>query len=412
MIVSGTKSFAGSGYHGHLVPLGEMEVLEARWRALEAESDCSFFLTWSWIGPWLRLQLNRTQLFLYECHRDGLLIALAIVCFDTTVRHLFFRSKTISLNECPRESYRMFIEYNGLLVRSGHETAIMDQFVADVCASNPDWDEIRLPNVPEKLVRTTRAQQLDLKRITDEELTVWIAPLHHTDDLESILNRLSKNRRWQIRRSIKEYEKEGPLTINAAHNAEQARAYFTLMGVVHTERWNRVGKSGSFSQAEWVTFHCDLIDFAFDRGEIQMLQIRCGERPIGYLYNFVREDSVLMLQSGFVREASNKLRPGYVSHLLSMQYNAARGAHHYNFLAGDAELKHVLGVADTSLISLRLQRPRFKFTVESILIHIYRPLRRALQGLRSTKVEKIFTRVMCMTVVGGNLWNEGQNYIF
>ncbi|UOV04931.1 hypothetical protein MUU75_17950 [Pseudoxanthomonas mexicana] len=33
--------------------LPAMDVLEARWRALETRSRASFFLSWCWIGTWL-----------------------------------------------------------------------------------------------------------------------------------------------------------------------------------------------------------------------------------------------------------------------------------------------------------------------------------------------------------------------
>jgi CelD/BcsL family acetyltransferase involved in cellulose biosynthesis len=64
-----------------------------------------------------------------------------------------------------------------------------------------------------------------------------------------------------------------------------------------------------------------------------------------------------MVQSGFLEPASNADRPGFVCHLLAMEYNAARGAIVYDFLGGDADYKRVLGTRTTTQAALRLQKP-------------------------------------------------------
>ena len=38
--------------------INSLDVCSESWKQLERKSDCSFFLSWSWIGTWLRL-LNR-----------------------------------------------------------------------------------------------------------------------------------------------------------------------------------------------------------------------------------------------------------------------------------------------------------------------------------------------------------------
>ena len=35
-------------------PLANLDSLEVMWRDLQARADCSFFLSWQWIGCWLR----------------------------------------------------------------------------------------------------------------------------------------------------------------------------------------------------------------------------------------------------------------------------------------------------------------------------------------------------------------------
>src|SRR5690606_14565455 len=96
--------------------------------------------------------------------------------------------------------------------------------------------------------------------------------------LDDILSTLSRNRRWQIRRSIRHYEQTaGPLDCQSAQSAEQALEWFEQMGELHTRRWNRDGLAGSFANPIWVEFHRRLIGRAFDRQEIQLLKITAGD---------------------------------------------------------------------------------------------------------------------------------------
>jgi hypothetical protein len=53
--------------------------------------------------------------------------------------------------------------------------------------------------------------------------------------IDGYLASLSRNRRGQIRRSMKAYEQGGSLDINESENLEQALLYFDRLKVLHTE---------------------------------------------------------------------------------------------------------------------------------------------------------------------------------
>lgn len=364
---SDTRSLRGT-----FQEIGSLAAREAQWRALEAQADCSFFVSWSWIGPWLRLIRGHVSLLVYECHEGDDLIALAVIARHTVRRRKVFESRTISLNELRRSGFDMCIEYNGMLARKGQERRALQQLVTDAVRALGDWDELQLTNVRDDELQGLSLEHLGVQLVRDLDHSTWIAPLDRQTTLESLFARMSSNRRSKIRRAFKEYEKQGALTIDEAPSVEKALEYFKAMGVLHTQRWNRVGLAGSFANPNWVAFHEDLIAAAFSRGEVQLLRIRCGAREIGFIYNFVWRNAVLMLQSGFASESSNLLRPGYVSHLLAMQLNGQMGRTQYDFLLGDSEYKNVLAEPIVRLVSGRMQRRRIKFLVENGMVGLYR----------------------------------------
>lgn len=100
--------------------LPAMDVLEARWRALEARSRCSFFQSWIWIGTWLRTLCPLPRACLLTIREDGQPIALGIVVEQR--RGFALGLKHVRLHEVgDRTLDSITIEFNGLLAVAGRE---------------------------------------------------------------------------------------------------------------------------------------------------------------------------------------------------------------------------------------------------------------------------------------------------
>ena len=60
-------------------PLPPLADVERRWRELEARSRASVFLSWLWIGTWLRRLCPLSRARLLSVHANGELVALGVV---------------------------------------------------------------------------------------------------------------------------------------------------------------------------------------------------------------------------------------------------------------------------------------------------------------------------------------------
>lgn len=369
----------GDNYQATLTRLtsSDLEALAPRWRALESRCDCSFFQSWSWMGSWLAIAIERVELYLFECRRSDETVALATLSRATIRRRHLFRVTQLTLNDAPPSSgVSMNIEYNDLLALQDQQLLAWRELLKALHLSPIKWDELALPSITQLRTSELGALNSPLAIVIDEDLTPWSCDITSmASNPDAPFERMSKNRRWQIRRSLKEYEKEGALEVDEASTIDDALQIFAEMEKFHTERWQRVGQGGSFANARWPVFHRKVIESAFNRHEIQLLRIRCGARPIGYIYSFVWRRRIYMLQTGFAQEASNVLRPGYVSHLLSMQLNARIGNTIYDFMWGDAEYKSVLAEPGPQLHHIRMQRQQLKLMIENGLVWLYRKLR-------------------------------------
>ena len=367
---------------GKVTPLDSIADLEIEWRALEQQCDGSFFTSWSWIGPWLQTTGRKAGLFVYRCYRrrheqPDELIALCVLGRSRVQRRRLFQANTLALNEIRSKGCNMSIEYNSLLAHRDVEAQAWHRFILDLCAADTEWEELCLSAIPRRCFDYLQNRALPTEILVDEQLSPWIVDLGAADTLDRLLSRYSSRRRWHIRRAMREYEKEGSLEILAAKTREQALRYFDRMCDLHTRRWNQLGQSGSYANPLRTAFHRELINRNFDRGEIQLLQVRCADRIIGYLYTFLWRGGVYGLQSGFHIESDNIKSPGYISHCLAMVFSAQRGMRSYDFLCGDSEYKKNLARPGEPLVWCRLQRPHWKFTLENLLLKVHRRLRPA-----------------------------------
>jgi len=371
--------------------VSDIAIIGVAWRALEPHCDASFFQSWGWVGTWLASLPAETRPMLFTAEVDAQPVGLAVVVPQKLRRHGLIASRALFLQETGRRDYDFIVEHNGILVKRGLERSVFDEFLRLLASEGGGWDEFFISGIraDDVLFDGALAERHGLRlRVlrSSSSRYVDLADLRATGC--DYLSMLSSNTRYQIRRAIRRYEESGPLQLTTADSLEQAQCFFGQLKVLHQAYWTAKGESGSFARESWERFHRNLIDARFHHGEIQLIRIAAGDRVVGYLYNFVRNGWVYVLQSGFAYENDSALHPGYVCHYLAIQYNLERSAGIYDFLAGDARYKSSLARGDHPLVWVVLQRRRLKFWLEDSL----RALRRLGRGVDATTRSEVVSR--------------------
>jgi CelD/BcsL family acetyltransferase involved in cellulose biosynthesis len=186
---------------------------------------------------------------------------------------------------------------------------------------------------------------------------------------------LSANARQQLRRAVRDYERNGPLQLQAAETPEQALSFFTALKDLHRASWERRGRPHAFSGAFFEPFHRLLINRSLSQGAVQLLRASAGDRTIGYLYNFRLGSRVYAYQSGFA-DADPRKRPGVVTHALAIRHAFRSGAQVYDFMAGHNQLKESFATECQPMLWQVVQQPRPAFRLENL----GRRLKRAVTG--------------------------------
>jgi len=348
-----------------LPPLDE---LEAIWSRLDIAGTHSFFLTWAWIGTLLRCLPSPPQVRLLRAKRGSETVALAVLTLKRTVRagvpvmHGWLNATGDPAYDC------ITIEHNGF--------ASAGVRVADLWSAFGEWFATGITAANEILVIATDPETALLSRShfdLEHRDTGFRTPLQNLGDLEGFMGSLSRNSRQKLRRSMRDYE--APLSVQVARDTETALAFLSEMRALHVRSWTRRGRRHAFTNPFFETFHRSLIRVGVDSGAVDLLRVSAGEKPIGYLYNFVRNGTVSSYQSGF-DDIDTRLRPGYVCHAVAIAHYAAAGMAEYDFLAGGNALKHSYGSQTYDLYWTRVRGNKIVVQVEGMMRKIWTTVRK------------------------------------
>ena len=275
--------------------------IASEWLDLQGRSNCSYFQSWGWIGTWLEQVALDLQPIVVRVWIENCLIGLGVFVSSHIRRHLIIRSNALFLHEYPFDDRDMVIEYNGLLAARNHEQAVYSKTVNHLFQTNKHCDEIFFSAMDDSVDLTCLppCEERFVPRIIEESAAQMVELDKFGQGVESYLATLSKNRRAQIRRSLRLYQEHAPLTLREAGSIEEVLFFFDGLKVLHTERWRSKGHGGSFAKSRWEAFHRALVCRRFPEREISLLEVSNADGPIGYLYNFLWRDHVYVLQTGF-----------------------------------------------------------------------------------------------------------------
>lgn len=362
---------ANTEYLGTIVRIPNPQAVAAAWRELEQNCHPSFFLSWTWIGPWANLVSQYTELYLFTAEAGGSLVAL---CF-LTISHVkklkgLIHLRQVGLNEFMNHKCNMIIQYNGILARDQDRKGAWQALCNCLTGWDKKWDELALSSITQthlnEITRDCHIPELTIEKVHRE----WRFPLApEFADINVLINQFKSKSRHQLRQAIKSLEKElGQLSLAVASNVSEGLAYFENMGKLHTERWHKAGKAGSFANQNWVAFHQDIIRNEFANDRILLIAIKSGATVIGYLYGHVYQNVAYMQQTGFATLEHNVMKPGYVSHVFAMAYCAGQGLRGYDFLPDeDTSYKKFFTSPGEPIVWASFQKDSWKLRLEKLL---------------------------------------------
>jgi len=329
-------------------------------------------------------------------------VGLAVVCrrkawsFSPRGRTRWF------LNESGDARFdRLFIEYNKILVERSSADAITVACLEALMHRLRHSDQLVLSGIdPELETAASRvAGRLGLVVDVKEADTAWRIDLSKVrEEGGNYRVALGRNTRQAVSRAMRLYAERGPVKLRITETPSEALAAFDLLADLHQARW---GRRGSFTHPSFRRFHEELIARGVPVGAVRVSRTLVGEQTIGVLYNFVHDGWVLNYQSGLLYESDGRLKPGFVSHVLSAEDSISRGERGYDFMAGSAQHKSRLTNATYALKWITIGGDSLERRIEARLRRAKVLLRAQAANLRRTWLDLLRSSAKPTTVRAG-----------
>lgn len=313
-------------------------------------------------------------------------MGLGIIFEKTRSQFKVFETPAFYLNTTGDAYYdEITIEYNDFLVDRSAATETAEQLLSFLFTNaKPRCNEVFVDGscgahgtgliVPvgthrhARRVRSCYSVDLDVLRASGQQYLVT----------------LGSSRRYNLRRSIKAYAELGEFETRVAKSKKEALLFLAELSRLHQIYWESKGETGAFSNSFFAEFIKRIVETQFAHGFVQLMCVRTGHRPIGYLLNFVYQGHVYQYQSGFDYHVCKKYNsPGYICHLYAVEYNLKCGHRMYDYMAGDSNYKKVMGKRLGDLTWQVIQRDTFGLRIEN-------HLRRAVRRLRNSQESRKF----------------------
>ena len=337
-------------------PIQDFSGLADCWLDLQSRSDGSFFQSWAWTG--CLAEERFAEPWLLSAQRSGRVVALALLNRGSRPRFRFSRPVLLGESGDP-DPDSIFIEHNGLLIDRNEGADLAVQCWSALAKSRLGRAIWVLSGVPEttadalpsrrvaKIIAQRPAPFLDFSRLGDMDA--------------SLLDYFSANTRQQLRRSLREWDAIGPLTLKIAKSASEAESYFDELKILHQRYWVSRRREGAFAKPFFERFHRALINRPAVDQAVDLVRVMAGTQVVGYLYNLIHDGWVASYQSGFdFGHDADRLRPGLVCHALAIDHYRRAGMRLYDFLGGEARYKRSLSNAERALVWLKVH-PKMGF---------------------------------------------------
>ncbi|MEI8592641.1 GNAT family N-acetyltransferase [Photobacterium sp. Hal280] len=361
--------------------------LERHWRALEAQAEPNLFLSWLWIGTWLDCFVDNCCVVL--ARQEDKIVGLGIIVMkEKKIAGLSYgRQFCLHRTGIPSQD-QIWIEYNDFLmekalantVRPLMTACVMSQMNGtDIFEIGASLDVDFVNHGPQSVAADCGSGGADPQPVLSglalaEKEVVWesvgfaldFGPLK--DEQQTLDSFLSRNARYQIKRSLKKYSALGEVKITTASSVTQGLEFFNHAADYHLSRWGSKSEQSGFANPGFLHFHHELIRRGLPQRQVAIHHLQAGEEDLGVIYNFHHANWVLFYLSALnYGSGDNHLKPGLVAHYLLIQDAWNKGALGYDFMGGIARYKKTFANRECRLAISQFRYPHFTYSVKKVI---------------------------------------------
>jgi len=338
--------------------------LRERWNEInDHSSHGNVFISWEWLYTWwetYQKQGSRTLYILICTNNDNELLGIAPFQIINNPKNYFPSSRQlILLGTGETDGSLVFGEYMDLIIKQGHETAVISAFSDYLELHKNLWDGLKfkqqlvgshlskLFNI--NLFKDTNAPAKSLiasngfeKKITENGFRTYIdLPKTYNYYLMSLRKKMRNN----ITRTYSRLESEQSFSIESVTTDSEIKAAMAgeaggieILAELNRTRRGNMEKNSVFSQPNFELFHRRLVKRLLPLNKVSLRVLRFGKKPVAALYSFIDRDTVHAYQSGF--ETENGHRYSLLTTMLTQEISNSienPNISRFNFMYSDEE---------------------------------------------------------------------------
>lgn len=325
------------------------------WNRLLARSNAdTVFLTWEWVSNWWKVYGSGKDLWVLTLRDDtGALIGIAPLYRR---RRKILKSITVNEIRFLGSGEDVSPDYLDFIIERGKESEAIEA-VAAYLASRVEWDVLDLTDV-----LSTSLTAMSFKSIfardgfSVHDRTCATCPyIVLPSSWDEFLNTLSANARYNVKRRIKNIERDFRARFFVWEDMEGLDGAMESLARLHNKRWEEREVRHSFSSDEYISFHKAVArDFA-KQGWLHLSCLELNGELIGMLYDYHYGDKLFYYQAGF-DPAFHKYSPGLVLRAYVIQKAIHDGVRELDFLKGAYAHKYLWTPYDRSTLSITVGR--------------------------------------------------------
>ena len=347
--------------------MSDKTIIATRWQELERRADCSIFLSWQWIGNWL--DLVTAPIYLVESYQDGNIVGLGFFVEKTRKAFGLYPVKQWWLHRTGHQQQdQIWIEYNDFLLAVENKDTVRQQMVMAVSEYMAAGDEVIIGLSEQKVLNAFSGGFTDNRDLILSKGFLVDFNLVNNDYFTDVL---SKNYRYQIKRSEKLLKKQGRLDFRVVTDSKAIEALLPEIAQLHIKRWQNTEEGSGFNNCVFLAFHKKLIGNNLN-DNVQVAVLTLNDENIGYLINFVYKGTVSFYLSALSDNFDTKIKLGLLLHSKAILYYLSRKMKKYDLLAGEAQYKRSLS-NKTYTLDIKCFLPSFIFKTKTMLIKYASP---------------------------------------
>ncbi len=353
------EDVAGPALEVRVEPLPALAEVERQWRELEARSTASFFLSWMWIGTWLRTLCPLPRARLLSVRAGGELVALGIVVEQRRLFALGLRH--VRLHQVgERVADSITVEFNGLLTLAGLEHDALAACVAHFEARERAWLTLYLPGIDMDAIPLERLRSPRLRLSLSSRPTPYVDLASLRSGNQDYVGTVpGGSTRARLRRTARKLaDQHGTLACRIARTREEKLAFFDDLVRLHQAHWNEdTGEHGAFGDGRILAFHRELIACSGEHDGVHLMRLQAGDLTVGYTYHLVWRGTACFYQAGIdYRRVGQSGSPGLLLLATAIDEFLGNGLDRYELMAGNVDYKRSLAMAEGRMAWLSVDR--------------------------------------------------------